>query len=356
MGPLPRILREMASDKTLLRLLRHVELPVAVLENPQLRLLVTDLATLFDLAARAVGDDAFGLRVGAGMAALDYGAFARFSLAAPTLGRALGRLERSTAHFQVEGCVFVKASGPMVRVGYRTPFQAAPFARHHSDHVLAPLIDLVRAFLGRDWRPSAIEVPYARDGHHRALDAYLGVPIRWSQPAAALLFSRDMLLAKRPGSVVAPPPSVGELRDLLRRPRRPKLGNLIAEVVALRLQDGLIDLKGAAAKLGLHPRGLQRALAAEGVTYREVAENVMRRTAERELATGRRPIAELAISLGFSEPQHFTRAFTRWTGVPPSAYRAAAGVVEPLLSPRDNSRIPPSHGVTMLNQNSKLSR
>jgi AraC-like DNA-binding protein len=235
-------------------------------------------------------------------------------------------LQRSAAHYQQDGCIVVEASGPLVRVAYRTSLQAAAFSRQHTDHVLAPLIDLVRAFLGRDWRPSAIEVPYARDGHRLALDAYFGVPVRWSQPTLALLFPRDMLAAKRSGSCAPPPLSVGELRDLLRRPRRPKLSNLIAEVVALRLQDGVVDLEGAAAKLGLHSRGLQRALAAEGVTYREVARDVMRRMAESELATGHRPIADLALSLGFSEPQHFTRAFRRWTGMSPSTYRAAARV------------------------------
>lgn len=325
MGPLPRLVREMASERVLLDLVRRVGLPAAVLDNPQLRIPLADLAMLFELAARAVGDSAFGLRVGAGMAATDYGAFARYSLAAPTLGRALKRLERSIAHFQQEGCLFVEEQGSIARLGYRTALHTAPFARHHIDHVLAPIIDFGRAFLGRDWRPAAIEVPYARDGHQRALDAYVGVPVRWSQPAVAVLFPRDALRTRRLASFAIAPMSVAELRELLRRPRRPTMRDLTAEIVALRLQDGLVDLDGAAAKLGLHRRGLQRALAAEGATYREVAEDVMRRIAERELARSGPAIADLALALGFSEPQHFTRAFRRWTGMPPSAYRAAVG-------------------------------
>jgi AraC-like DNA-binding protein len=127
----------------------------------------------------------------------------------------------------------------------------------------------------------------------------------------------------RPASS-ATPLSIGELRDLLRRPRRPTVRSLVAEIVALRLQDGLIDLDGAAAKLGLHRRGLQRALAAEGTSYRKVTESVIRRVAEHELVKGNLPIADLALALGFSEPPHFTRAFRRWTGVTASAYRAGA--------------------------------
>ena len=70
-----------------------------------------------------LGDDALGLRVGAQMSALDYGAFARYSLAAPTLRHGLARLVRSIAHFQQDGCIFHEQVGPMVRLGYRTPEQ-----------------------------------------------------------------------------------------------------------------------------------------------------------------------------------------------------------------------------------------
>jgi AraC-like DNA-binding protein len=100
--------------------------------------------------------------------------------------------------------------------------------------------------------------------------------------------------------------------------------DLVAEIVALRLHDGLTDLDGVAAKLEMHRRGLQRALAAEGITYRQVMHSVVRDLAEHELVASDRPIADLALALGFSEPQHFTRAFRRWTGLTPSAHRAEA--------------------------------
>jgi AraC-like DNA-binding protein len=139
----------------------------------------------------------------------------------------------------------------------------------------------------------------------------------------ALLLPRDTLAARHPFPAMASV-SIGELRDLLQRPRRPTMQSLVAEIVALRLHDGLTDLEGAAAKLGMHRRGLQRALAAEGVTYRKVMQNVVREIAEHELISSRRPVAELALALGFSEPPHFTRAFRRLTGVTPSAHRARA--------------------------------
>ena len=322
MGPLPRLVIEGGSERQLLSLLRQASLPLAVLDQPQLRIPLLDMIALFSLSARSLGDGAFGLRVGARMTALDYGAFARYSLAAPNLGRAIARMVRSIGHYQQDGCIFLERVGPLARLGYRTPAQASLLARHHADHVLHPLIDFVRSYLGRSWQPAAIDVPYPCDGHRQALDRHLGLPVRWSQPGVAILFPADALAAPHPHpalAAVAP----GALRDLVQRPRRPRMQDLVAEMVALRLHDGLVDLDGLAAKLGMHRRALQRALAHESVTYRQVVERVARRLAEHELLATDRPIGELALALGFSEPQHFTRAFRRWTGIPPSALRAS---------------------------------
>lgn len=327
MGPLPLLVLEAAGERRLLDILRQAQLPQAILDNPRLRIPLADMVSLFSLSARSLGDSALGLRVGAQMPATDYGAFVRYALAAPTLGHALARIVRSIAHYQQDGALFLDPAGPMLRFGYRTPIYTASFARQHADHVLQPLVDFVRGFLGRNWRPAAIEVPYACDGHRLALDRYFGVPVRWSQPHVAVLLPRDALAAAHPRPAL-PALSPGELRDLARRPRRPRMRDLVAEIVALRLHDGLTDLDGAAAKLGLHRRALQRALAAEGVGYREVMAGVLRALAEHELLATDRPIADLALALGFSEPQHFTRAFRRWTGIPPSARRTANGARE----------------------------
>ena len=40
------------------------------------------------------------------------------------------------------------------------------------------------------------------------------------------------------------------------------------------------------------------------------------------LASGKYTATEIAYMVGYSDPAHFTRAFKRWTGSPPSRYRA----------------------------------
>jgi AraC-like DNA-binding protein len=46
--------------------------------------------------------------------------------------------------------------------------------------------------------------------------------------------------------------------------------------------------------------------------------------ARRRLETGREPLVDIALDVGFADQAQFTRAFRRVTGATPRAYRQAA--------------------------------
>ena len=75
-------------------------------------------------------------------------------------------------------------------------------------------------------------------------------------------------------------------------------------------------------RLAISPQTLRRRLAEDGTSLRQVRDDVLRDAAITSLVDGDELIGDLAMRLGFSEPSAFTRAFRRWTGNPPSTYRA----------------------------------
>jgi AraC-like DNA-binding protein len=110
---------------------------------------------------------------------------------------------------------------------------------------------------------------------------------------------------------------------------RQDYGSSVSDRVLKLVKQGL---KGAhasaddiASRLSMSPQTLRRKLAAEGTSLREIREQVLRDAAVTSLVQGEETITELSERLGFSEPSAFTRAFRRWTGSPPSAYRAGSG-------------------------------
>jgi AraC-like DNA-binding protein len=78
----------------------------------------------------------------------------------------------------------------------------------------------------------------------------------------------------------------------------------------------------AAEAAGMSVRSLQRRLASEGLTFSQLIDEVRFEMAVPQLRDPDIRLTDIALSLGYSDPAHFTRAFGRWGGVSPSEYRA----------------------------------
>ncbi|MFF1561211.1 AraC family transcriptional regulator [Streptomyces sp. NPDC058279] len=112
---------------------------------------------------------------------------------------------------------------------------------------------------------------------------------------------------------------------------RPEYGTTVAEQVRrtltrrLRTSPRLPELGEVAARLAVSPATLRRRLHREGTSFQQLKDHVRRDAAIAGLAESGEPIADIAARLGFSEDTAFHRAFRRWTGTTPGAYRIASG-------------------------------
>jgi AraC-like DNA-binding protein len=90
--------------------------------------------------------------------------------------------------------------------------------------------------------------------------------------------------------------------------------------IATRQQLPAVD--AIAARFGLSERALRRRLSAGGTSFRALADDVIAPLAKRYLRDSRLSVAAIAERLGYSEPASFVRAFRRWTGTTPDAFRS----------------------------------
>lgn len=96
----------------------------------------------------------------------------------------------------------------------------------------------------------------------------------------------------------------------------------VRELIARGIGGSPQSLSSAAAALHMTPRTLQRALEHEGVSFRELVDDIQRQHAHLRLRYSMRSIKEIAFELGFKEPRSFHRACVRWFSVSPAAYRS----------------------------------
>ena len=81
-------------------------------------------------------------------------------------------------------------------------------------------------------------------------------------------------------------------------------------------------VEAAGAALGISARTLQRRLQEEATTFAEVVDGVRRDLAAAYLQNAEYTAAEVAFMLGYAEASSFHRAFRRWTGTTPEAFRS----------------------------------
>lgn len=110
--------------------------------------------------------------------------------------------------------------------------------------------------------------------------------------------------------------------ELAKLQRQQSLATQVRQLM-LGKQGGFPSLQVTARLLNLTPRTLHRRLQDEGTSYRDILEDIRHTLAIEHLRTGRLTIQEIAFMLGYDDQANFRRAFKRWEGVPPTAYRSA---------------------------------
>ena len=85
-------------------------------------------------------------------------------------------------------------------------------------------------------------------------------------------------------------------------------------------------------------RTLQRRLAAQGVSYQLLLDDARKEAAGRYISDPALAICEIAYLVGYSEPAPFHRAFKRWYGMTPDAFRQKE---------REGGSIPITHPITL---------
>jgi AraC-like DNA-binding protein len=84
---------------------------------------------------------------------------------------------------------------------------------------------------------------------------------------------------------------------------------------------GKCTVGGCAKELGISARTLQKRLAQMDLKFSDVTESQRVKLAEQALCHSNRSLDEIAGYFGYSEQSSFGRAFKRWTGLTPQAYR-----------------------------------
>jgi len=177
-------------------------------------------------------------------------------------------------------------------------------------------IYIVRQFAGQDWMPTAIafESSYAPGPATRS--CWPNVRFLSDQPAAWISLPATLLsLSNRSIASLAPPR--GQEDD----PSGYDIVETLKLMLPAYLEEGTTALADVADIAGVSPRTLQRKLAHFGLAYSDILETARYENASRLLRDTNCRIIDVALSSGYTDPAHFSRAFRRITGTTPRQFR-----------------------------------
>ena len=294
------------------------------LEEPRKRVSIPVLEQLAERARALTNEPALGVYLGMQMRVSAHGYLGFAAMTSSTVREALEiamrfaptRTSAIALRLHVEGDVCALVIDERV-----------PLGRAQDLIILALIVGIEQigsALTGRQLEGSA-DVTFSKPASFERFDGIARGRIRFDQPTNQLLFSTAALDLP----IVLADPVARRLAQEQCERELDALGhqqNLAARVRALvpRQEGGFHSLEEIAAKVGVSPRTLKRRLAEQGTAFSELLEQQQRERALMLLRSQELSLEDIAERVGYSDVANFTRAFRRWTGLTPGAYRRAA--------------------------------
>jgi len=321
-GPaaIPAVLRKFGHDPS--EILLEAGLDRTLFDDSDNLIPLSGLGRLLAICVARTSCEEFGLLVGqrAGLHSLRLaGLLARY---APDVGTSLQRLAEYM-HLHHGGTLSVERSAAgTATLSYDIHQPNVPSTDQIGDGTLAVLFNILRELCGPDWRPIEVHLSRGRPGNLEPYEALFRAPLRFGTGPNAIVFS-SVWLGRRLPELDA------ELQRLIKRQLdeiEARHGDSFPDQVRSVLRAALLTQHASAdevaALFSMHSRTLNRRLRKFDTSFRDLVDEV-RYEISRQILNGTwLDVAEIASALGYADASAFTRAFRRWSGTTPGAWRA----------------------------------
>jgi AraC-like DNA-binding protein len=304
-------------------LLRAAAIEPEQLELTDFRLLCSEVYRLCEVAVDLTADPALGLHWAEKLSGDTFNPISHMLAHSPTLRQALDAFQQC-ARLLTDQVSYVLIEGEdTVTVRCAPPPSASMRARRFTaEMLLGSFVRLVRSFSPAA-RPRHVNFDYPAPPYSAEYARMFGGAERFGQAHSELVFDKALM------DVVSPHKDDDVHRALRAIAERRVLQLTDRVPYSLRVRDFLVqqapaaraEMSTVARSLGMSVRSLRRRMDSEGKTFNSVANDAQAIVAKSLLRNTQRTIQEVAYELGFADTSSFHRAFKRWTGTTPLAYR-----------------------------------
>ena len=269
----------------------------------------------------ATGCDHFGLLLAQRSGPTHLGLPGFLAHAAPTVEQALRALIENLDLHDEGGSGSFDIRHDFCALRYSVHLDGVSALEVISDLAAGMMCGILAYLCGADWRPLTVHLTRPEPSDRALYRRYFRSAIYYDAPETRVTF-KDSCMVKRP-------PDSDELlfRHLQREARLLhdiQLGGTLADlplIIRRCVLEGAATAHDVAEHVGLHERTLHRRLHEAGTNFRHELDVVRRTLSEQMLGSTGMAVNEVAHLLGYADASGFIRAFERWNGTSPNAWR-----------------------------------
>ena len=306
--------------------LRRAKLPAEIPDKPDGYLPKLPVLVFLDNISQREGIDECGLRTAHYQKTnrLTQLLFSHIA-GAPTLKSALELFARFVRIEDVSVKLWLAYETNHVRVCIHdsTPDVTATNLRIADWTQLTLFLKIIQMFTGNNWYPKRMGFAANASLHNYAYAQFPNTELHINQQYSWIEMPYHLLTLS---SASHAQPSTTKIAAISETSLDINLPTALMHLINSYLHDDTLSINTLAEISGMSLRSLQRRLSETGTSYSELLEQVRIEKSMEMLENFESKIIDVAYSMGYSDPSHFSRAFRRVTGFSPRIYRQQLAV------------------------------
>ncbi len=320
---LPQLLWELGQDPD--DVMADIGIDPSLLADPENVLDFRAVGGILEHCVARTGCHHLGLLLGQRSETSALGVVGLLVQQSPDVGTALRNLVEHLHLHDRGGVATLERADELAMLGYAVYAPDTPGCDQIHAAAMAHANTIMRALCGAGWCANDVMLAFRRPADVTPYRRAFRAPLRFDADRCALVFPAALL---RKPVAVADPEVHRSLEAIVTALEGHSCGSIIAKTRrALRalLNAGHATEDAVARAFAVHRRTLNRRLRAEGVTFRQLLDESRLEVAQQMLRDSDAAVEQIASGLGYSGASAFGRAFRRWTGQAPHAWREHVG-------------------------------
>jgi AraC-like DNA-binding protein len=317
------VLREFGLDPD--ALIREAGLDPRLFDDGMSVIPFATLGRLYALCVARTNCPHFGLLVGRRATILSLGLVGRLMQHSDTVGDALRALVANLSLHDRAVVPSLTLSDGTALLTFATYQAESTGVEQVLDAALGVAVNFLRTLCGATWNPTEVLVPRAAPADAEPFRRHFRAAARFNQEIASLVFRAQDLDLRIAGADPVMRALLEKEIQQMKSSRGSEFSDDIRRLLRTRLTSTRCSAEDIADLLTMHRRTLSRRLQGGGMGFRAIANETRFEVARQLLEDTEVSLGQIAAALGYSEASAFTRAFRRWSGQTPTAWRAANG-------------------------------